>query len=215
MTALDRIVQQLSEIVGDLNDSTNARGFIEPYDTRRISTRARAAIRRFGPPMSAYEEDAKEVVDESASPQWKAEQLVAIVQALRDDYAVGGLIGVEEVVHADLFDDFLSMALELLEKGFVAPASVMAGSVLEEHLKKLALRHQVELSMDNGRPKPVEVLSIDLRKIEAVTEVQRKSIVAWYAQRNEAAHGRTDDLSAEDIKRSISGVRDFVANHPA
>lgn len=81
----------------------------------------------------------------------------------------------------------LLMASELLDKGFLAPATVMAGSVLEEHLRKMALKLQVSIVGEKGRPKSVEVLSVDLRKAGAITEVQR----------------------------TIDGVRDFVARHPA
>jgi hypothetical protein len=63
----DLIVKQLSEIVADLHSSANDNGYLEDYDARRIATRARAAIRRYAPPGSAYEDDAM-VVAESGFP---------------------------------------------------------------------------------------------------------------------------------------------------
>jgi len=57
---------------------------VEDYDARRISTRARAAIRRYAPPGSAYEDDATEVANSPAGDQCKAQQFTAIVHALRD-----------------------------------------------------------------------------------------------------------------------------------
>src|SRR6476646_923026 len=106
----ERIVKQLSEIVRDLDEAPTETGYLEDYDARRIATRARAAIRRYAPPGSAYEDDAAEVAQSDVvSDQWKARQFTAIVHALRDDYALGGLTTVEEIVHADLFDDFLEM----------------------------------------------------------------------------------------------------------
>lgn len=213
-TAPDQIVERLSEIIADRRDCTNSGGYIEDYDAKRIVTRARAAIRRFAPPGSAYEDEAMAAV-ELGNESWKAEQLTAIVHALRDDYRFGGLASVQEIVHADLFDDFLDMANELLSKGFIGPAAVLAGTVLEEHLRKLARKHDVATTDEKGRAKSVEVLGVDLRKSELITEVQRKSLTAWYAQRNEGAHGHPENLDEGEVERMIDGIRDFVARFPA
>lgn len=212
----DAIIKQLSEIIVDLDDSANENGYLEDYDARRIATRARAAIRRYAPPGSAYEDDATEVAQaEVASDQWKATQFAAIVHALRDDYALGGLTAVEEIVHADLFDDFLDMANELLSKGFIGPAAVLAGTVLEEQLRKLATKHGVGTTDEKGRAKSVEAQGVDLRKAGILNEVQRKSVTAWYAQRTEGAHGRPENLDDGEVERMIDGVRHFVARYPA
>jgi hypothetical protein len=215
MSAPDLIIKQLSEIISDLDHAPSETGYVEDYDARRISTRARAAIRRYAPPGSAYEDDATEVANSPAGDQWKAQQFTAIVHALRDDYALGGLTAIEEIVHADLFDDFLDMANELLSKGFIGPAAVLSGTVLEEQLRKLARKHDVSTADEKGRAKSVEALGIDLRKSDVMTEVQRKSVTAWYAQRTEGAHGHSENLSDSEVERMIDGVRDFVARYPA
>lgn len=80
------------------------------------------------------------------------------------------------------------MSQGLLDSGYVGPAAVIAGSVLEEHLRKLAAKLALTLKNDRGRDISAETLGVDLRKAGAITEVQRKSVVAWYAIRNEAAH---------------------------
>lgn len=107
------------------------------------------------------------------------------MHALRDDYALGGLTAVEEIVHADLFDDFLDMAGELLSKGFTGPAAVLAGTVLEEQLRKLAAKHRLAVADEKGRPRSAESLSQDLRKVGVLTEVQRKSVIAWMKRNHE------------------------------
>lgn len=215
--ANDLIAQRLSAVLDTLAQAQAVTpNGLSAYDARLIITRARAAIGRYAPAGSAYEEEAL-AIDSSirASPEWKAEQLAAIVHALRDDYAGGGLLSVQEIVHADLFDDFLDMAEELSTKGYIGPAAVLAGTVLEEHLRKLAAKHGLSAANDEKRPKAVETLGTELRKAGALTEVQRKSISAWYSQRNEAAHGHTDNLHQGDVDRMIDGVRDFVARHLA
>ncbi len=213
--APDLIARRLSEIVTDLHSCTNAAGSVSDYNVRRITTRARAAIRRYAPPDSAYEDEAREVAGANAAPGWKVEQYVAVVQALQDDYHAGALTAVEELVHADLFDDFLGMADELLSKGFVGPAAVLAGTVLEEQLRKLAARHGIDTMGNKGRVKSVDGLSAEIRKAGLLTDLQRKNVLAWYAQRNAGAHGNSDDLVDHDVERMIDGIRDFVARYSA
>src|SRR4051794_31811005 len=122
-----RIVDALDSVVTARADATSAEGWIAPEYARRLVTRARAAIERYAPPNSAYVTEAQSVLDENASVGFFAEQLCAVVEAQRDDYALGGLQSVAELLHADMFDDFLEIADELHSKGFVAPAAVVAG----------------------------------------------------------------------------------------
>jgi hypothetical protein len=68
---------------------------------------------------------------------------------------------------------------------------------------------------EKGRAKSVEALGVDLRKSEVITEVQRKSLTAWYAQRSEGAHGHPENLDEGEVERMIDGIRDFVARFPA
>jgi hypothetical protein len=105
---VDRVTKQLQSVVRDWHESHSTNGYLEDYDARRIMTRARAAIERLAPPGSPYAEDARGVLEkhETAADSWLADQLVAIVQALEEDYLSGGLAAVAEMVHADLFDDF-------------------------------------------------------------------------------------------------------------
>jgi hypothetical protein len=216
MTAANSsIAIQLSSIINAYNGRNGTTG-LSGTDARLLSTRALAAIDRAAPPGSAYLTQAKLVTaHEGSADVWQAEQLVAIVEALRDDYREGAMKTVEELVHADLFGDFLDLATELSAKRFLGPAAVVAGSVLEEHLRKLASKHSIETRDEKGRPKSVETLSVELRNAEAFAEVQRKTVVAWYAWRSEAAHGRFDGLVDSDIDRMIEGIRDFVARYPA
>ena len=60
-----------------------------------------------------------------------------ILAALRTDYASGYMQTVEELIRADLFQDFLGMAEELVSKGYKDAAAVIAGGAPQEHLRKL------------------------------------------------------------------------------
>jgi hypothetical protein len=191
--------------------------FLSTAQAQRIFTRCRAALDRYAPAGSVYLDDAQGIIEQqdSASLIWQTEQLLAVVEALRDDYQAGAMQSVAELVHADVFDDLLVQAAELLDKNYLGAATVVAGAVLEEQLHKLAAKQSIALRDANNRPKSFEDLSVELRKAGVLTEPQRKTVAAWYAQRNEAAHGKFEGLHSGDVERMIDGVRDFVARHPA
>ncbi len=66
-----------------------------------------------------------------------------ILSAAREELAGGWLTTTKGLVSAEIFSDFLEMAQHLLEEGYKDPAAVMAGSVLEEHLRQLCQRHSL------------------------------------------------------------------------
>src|SRR3954471_17296758 len=97
-------------------------------------------------------------------------RLRGILSALRADYDAGRLQSFEELIHADLFSDFLEMAEYFLDEGYKDPAAVIAGSVLEEHLRKLCGKHGIIIP-----PKPkLDTMNADLAKAAAYNKNDQK-----------------------------------------
>jgi len=116
-------------------------------------------------------------------------ELGGILGALRSDLQDGYIHTIEELVHGAVFDDFLEMASEPLTKGYKDPGAVIAGTVLEEHIRKLAVRNSLSVLDAKNKPKSFDTLAIELVKTRQFCEPQRKILAGWYGQRNEAAHG--------------------------
>lgn len=218
MADVEVIVRQLRELVSDARRATSwdpemqETTIGDAQEARRLHTRLRAAIERVAPPGSVYAREA-ETID--GHPSYTAVELTSIVQALQEDFESGAMQSVVELVHAAVFEDFLGLASELADKGYHAPAAVVAGAVLEEHIRKLAEKHAIEETDDRGRPKSVDALSVALVKKAAISEPRRKIIAGWYGQRTEAAHGHFENVIDAEVGRMIEGVRDFVDTHPA
>lgn len=138
-----------------------------------------------------------------------------MLEAIRMDYEAGYFTSVSEIVHADLFADFLEMADELLSKGFKDPAAVMAGSVLEEHSRKLAQKHGLPFEDDDGKALKADRINADLAHADVYNKLEQKSITAWLDLRNKAAHGEYDKYDHRQVAALISSVRDFLTRHPA
>jgi hypothetical protein len=177
-------------------------------------TRMWAAIERLAPPGSPYVLQARDGAASSHTSN-VSYALRNALQALRADYEAGYLQTVQELLHGAVFDDFLTMATELLDKSYKDPAAVVAGSVLEEHVRQLARRNDIATEDGRHRPRSFEDLTVDLRKKPVFGEPQRKIITGWYALRTAAAHGRYDEVDAADVTRMIDGIRDFMVRYPA
>jgi hypothetical protein len=137
--------------------------------------------------------------------------LSGILSALRADYEAGRLRSFEELIHADLFSDFLEMAEYLLDEGYKDPAAVIAGGVLEEHLRKLCGKHGVTIP---AKPK-LDTMNADLARAGAYNKNDQKQVTAWAARRNDAAHGNYSNYGHAEVKLMVAGIRDFISRNPA
>jgi hypothetical protein len=167
------------------------------------------------PAGSRYAREA-ELVDAAAPYNGKAVLAFGgILSALKADLEAGYIRRIEELIHGAVFEDFLDMATELRTKGYKDAAVVIAGSVLEEHVRKLVARAGLALTDENGRQYSFDALAIALVKSERFSEPQRKLLVGWYAQRTAGAHGRYEDVIEAEVPRMIDGIRDFMVRFPA
>jgi hypothetical protein len=143
-----------------------------------------------------------------------------VITALREDIAANRLGTWAERVHSDLFADFLEMADYLIEDGALKdPAAVLAGGVLEEHVRKLCSKHGVDTTFvdrsGTTKHKKLDTMNADLAKAGAYGIIEQKQIVAWAGIWNAAAHAERDKFDAGQAKGMIQRIRDFVVKYPA
>lgn len=138
---------------------------------------------------------------------------IGILRAARDDIQNGWFFTTRGLISAEVFSDFLSMADHLLDEGYKDPAAVMAGSVLEEHLRQLCNAHEIDVETDNDgkmSPKKADRLNSELTKAGAYNKLDQKQITSWLDLRNKAAHGHYDEYSKEQVALMLQGVTDFM-----
>lgn len=191
-------------------------------------TRYKACIHRYAPPNSPYRQEAERHQTMSiarggphmpggAGPN---DLLRGVLRALRADVEGGKLASFEEMVRADIYADLIAQGEVLLEGEHSRAATVLVGAALEDHMRKLAVKHQLQLNGASGKPKKASELNAELRKAGAYAEVQRASIEAWQKLRNEAAHGLPGFEGADRTKVALvapmlGGVRTFISQYPA
>lgn len=214
------ILEQLDACIDEFNRASNASphddlsGGLDKVELHAMVARCDAALQRLTPPGSAYRERAR-AIPETGNVGVKLIAYAGIVRALRADYGAGYMRSVTELIHAEVFADFVEMADELHRSGYKDAAAVIAGSTLEEHLRKLAVAAGVAVEKQDGTAKKADTLNADLKKANVYTGLEQKSVTAWLDLRNKAAHGRYDEYDAGQVAGLIRDIRGFMIRHAA
>lgn len=143
------------------------------------------------------------------SNYYSIKSALGILRAAKDDYESGYLFDTRTLIEAEVFDDLLEQAEHLLANGYFAPAAVIAGSVLEDGLRKLCQRHSVIVP---AKPK-LDSMNSELVKVGAYNTLAQKRITALADIRNKAAHGRWGEFAQSDVEQMIAQVRTFMEDH--
>lgn len=131
-----------------------------------------------------------------------------VLKAAKDDYENGYLFDTRALIEAEVFDDFLEQAEHLLNQNYFTAAAVIAGSVLEDALRKLCTKHGITLS---AKPK-LDTMNADLAKAGVYNLLKQKQITALADLRNKAAHGQ-GGFTKEDVEDMIRNVRRFMEDY--
>ena len=184
----------------------------------RFNTRARALIGRFSDSNSAYSKQCDEIFLVRGYPGYLARQLFGVIDSIYADISAGYLETHAELIHGELFADFLEMAQHLLDEGYKDASAVIAGSSLEGHLRQLAVKHSIDtdiISSGKTTPKKADRLNADLARASAYSKLDLKNVTAWLDLRNKAAHGHYDQYNKDQVGLMISEIRDFISRIPA
>jgi hypothetical protein len=134
--------------------------------------------------------------------KWESEfeDCRAIFIAAKEDYAGGYLFDIRSLIKAEVLDDALEQATELLNAGYKDPACVVAGVVLETILKEICTRENIP----HGK---LDRMNVELCKAGIYNMAKQKQITAWAHLRNKAAHGDWTACDEADVNDLIEGVR--------
>lgn len=168
---------------------------------------------------STFENRAKLILDDNNHDSYKARLLYGVVSGLEVSLKNDFLENMAELIHGEVFTDFLEMAEHLLEEGYKDASAVMIGATLETHLKKLAIKNDVEVTKIDKKgkfyPKSANALNADLKAEDIYNQLDHKSITAWMELRNNAAHGHYDEYTKGNVEIMLQGVKDFIKRTPA
>jgi hypothetical protein len=117
------------------------------------------------------------------------------------------LADIKGVLEADIFDDELAAADDLRKKKHVRAAGVVAGVVLERHLKRVAVNHRVVL-----RKKQPMIGDVNdaLKQAAIYDTIQWRQIQRLADIRNYAGHDKERAPTDEEVRELITGTDKIV-----
>ncbi len=216
----DTFIKQLTEVITECESVLSKSKFKDASDMLSsteptyLLTRCLAAIKRASGLNSAYHDSAIAINKAHRNVYYKLPRLIGVAKALLSDIQNGYLESFEELLHGDVFSDYLEMADYLLQKGYKDAAAVLAGSTLEIHIRKLCKKHGVETELNN-KPKKADALNIELKKQQVYKLIDQKNITAWLSLRNNAAHGKYSEYDKNQVQLLVASIRDFLIRYPA
>ncbi len=195
-------------VYGDGSDT------ISDVNVRDLQTRCLAAIDRISGRQSIYFEQAIALGNANSNAWDQLAAQMGVAKSLLSDFKNDYLKSAGEIIHGELFSDFLEMADHLLVSGYKDAAAVIAGSTLESHLRQLCRKYTVATEAA-GIPKKADVLNAELAKAEAYSKLDQKNVTAWLGLRNDAAHGSYTAYDKNQVALLIGSIRDFITRNPA
>ena len=216
----DQVLLQLDSVISACEGVRSQSRYDDLSDLKGVATseavaRMQATIARLAPAGSPHRIAADEILRRyGVGNGYAVGLLLGILRAMRMDYAAGYLSSVAELIHADLFADFLEMSDHLLSQGYKDPAAVMTGAVLEEHLRKLCEKIGIP-TVTGDKPKKADLLNAELAGASVYSKLDQKSVTAWLDLRNMAAHGKYSEYTKEQVQILQDGVRHFMTRYAA
>jgi len=138
-----------------------------------------------------------------------AKTIFSALKAARSDWA-GDFVGdVRKLAEADVCADLLGQASHLEDNKYHLAAVVIAGAVLEQHIRSMCDSRSIATNTDKGASKNLELMNQELTKANAYDMVRAHQIRTWSALRNDAAHGQPFD--EKHVPDYLRGITDFCA----
>lgn len=179
---------------------------VDTTDFHQWATSALSLLKRVFGETSDHYLNFRKVYDGYSGYAWDFQKCLGIFRAAEDDFRGGYLFNVHALVSAEVLDDVLEQATELLDKKYKDPACVIAGVALETTLKELCDHRGIA----TGK---LDKMNADLTGAGVYNKGMQKQVTAWAHWRNKAAHGEWNEYSEADVRDMIAGVTRFVAEY--
>ena len=132
-----------------------------------------------------------------------------VLEAAQRDFEGGLLFDMRSLISAEVLGDFIEQAETLLAAGYYHPAASLVGAILEDTLRKLCERHNIEVPSSTK----IDRLNADLAKSAVYDKLVQKRITALADIRNNADHGHFDKFTDFDVEDMVKWVRRFSADY--
>lgn len=155
-------------------------------------------------PNSAYSRQAS-VLAVGLDKQVQVGGLLHVLRHLIDDVDAGVVARVVDAARAEVFDDFLDQASELLKRNRWQQAGVIAGVVFEDTVRRTCDRLSIpQKGVD------LEQLIATLNKREVINDIKAKRARTAAGVRTKATHAQWGEFSGSDVDETIRLTRELI-----
>jgi len=213
------VIEKLFTVIEAKRNESRPGHRLPTADISEFNSLCLATIERIAGKQHTYSDQARTAIERGhgIASSTVISPLYGIVLALKRDVEADYLVQFSELEHASLFADFIEMGDYLLELGYKDAAAVLAGGVLESHLRQLAAKHGVSLADVNPAgesvPRKAERLNQELAK-SVYGKLDQKNVTVWLDLRNKAAHAEYT-YSKEQVELFSQGLKLFMVQYPA
>jgi hypothetical protein len=179
-----------------------------------LEARLASTVDRLAPTGSYYLQKVREPAPSQGHPG-RITILAGVLRALKYDYEHDYLRRFEELVHAESSASYIDMADDLFRQSYIHAAAVIAGSVLEQHLRQLCMQNGIDVKTPDDKYRKADALNGALSNAGVYSTLDLKGVTNWLGLRNEAAHGNYGAYTQQQVRLLIDGVRDFLLRNPA
>ncbi|HHT9105073.1 MAG TPA: hypothetical protein ACFYD7_04280 [Candidatus Wujingus californicus] len=138
-------------------------------------------------------------------PSQIIQKMQGLLSSAKEEWSKGLLRKIEYVISAAAFDDFLDHASVYHKGNKRNEAAVLASAVLEDTIKKVALKNGIKTDGVS-----LEQLIEELVKKDIFTLVKSKRVKGNAAVRNHALHAEWDKFDIKDVGELINGTREII-----
>jgi len=216
---LEVIISDFAELKSKPHQYDDYSDVIDNVVRQTMLTRIRAAVTRISGEDSPYSKQLEPILKRQDVYEFeRIEMSMGIITALQMDLKAGYLSTFTELIHGEIFADFLEMADYLCREGYKDAAAVIAGGTIESHLRQLCIKNGIEVEIQTQKgiePKKADLMNSELSKNSIYSKLDQKNVIAWLDFRNKAAHARYSEYSKDQVELFIAGIRDFITRIPA
>ena len=134
---------------------------------------------------------------------------IGILKAVKEDLTDDFLSDVRTLISADVFTDFLEMADHLHQNSYIHPAASLAGAVLEDGMRQIAVANGVNVRARED----LGSLNQKLAAASVYNRLKQQQVQPWIRVRNHADQGEFNEYTATDVAEMIRGVSGFLADY--
>jgi hypothetical protein len=215
LSELDKLIAEGQRLDGSYQivDMGMAESSVPEVEFQSFATSARASIARICGKESEFYNALPQTVPQRIGLIGFGASVVPIITgsltALRNAVDGGWLVSLEARLRANVYDDLLVQAEELLNAGYHVASMVFTGGVLEDHLRKLCQVNVLTWTGSGGISKYNDLLRDKVYPQPTWRRIQGNGDL-----RNEAAHGNVSALKVDDVADSHKYVGRFLADYP-